>query len=37
MKIYVGNLQGDLISVTDQDLRDIFETFGEIDYVDIHR
>lgn len=37
MRIYVGNLIDQLSDVTDRDMRDLFEPFGEIDFVDIHR
>ena len=37
MRIYVGNLTERLSNITDNDLRELFEPFGEIDFVDIHR
>jgi len=37
MKIYIGGLTDQLADITDLDLRELFDPFGEIDFVDIHR
>ena len=37
MKIYIGGLTEHLADITDTDLRELFEPFGEIDFVDTHR
>ena len=37
MRIYIGGLTDQLAEITDSGLRDLFDPFGEIDFVDIHR
>lgn len=37
MRIYVGGLTDSLADIQEQDLRDLFSPFGEIEFVDIHR
>ena len=36
-KVVVSGLIGRLADITEKDLKELFDPFGEIDYVDIHR
>ena len=37
MKVLVGGLTDKLSDVQESELKELFEPFGQIDYVDIHR
>lgn len=37
MRIYIGGLVGKFERVTEEELRELFEPFGTIDFVDIHK
>ena len=37
MRIYVGGLTDHLSDLKDQDLKELFSPFGEIEFVDLHR
>jgi RNA-binding protein 39 len=36
-KVFVGGLVDKLSEIAEKDLKELFEPFGEIEYVDIHR
>lgn len=37
MRIYVGGLTEHLADLNEQDLKDLFSPFGEVDFVDLHK
>lgn len=37
MRIYIGGLVDSLKDITDDELRNLFSSFGEIEFVDVHR
>lgn len=37
MKVFVGGLTDKLQEISESELKELFEPFGHIEYVDIHR